>query len=64
MRRREFITLLGGTIAWPCAARAQKPPVRIGYLASGSGSSPIGIDRVAAFKEGLRDNGLICATMV
>ena len=60
MRRREFITLLGGAAtAWPCAARAQKPPVRIGYLASGSGTSPIGIDRVAAIKEGLRDNGLI-----
>jgi putative tryptophan/tyrosine transport system substrate-binding protein len=59
MRRREFITLLGGTIAWPCAARAQKSLVRIGYLASGSSTSPIGIDRVAALKEGLRDNGLI-----
>ena len=59
MRRREFIRLLGGTIAWPYAARAQKSLVRIGYLASGSGTSPIGIDRVAQIKEGLRDNGLI-----
>jgi putative tryptophan/tyrosine transport system substrate-binding protein len=60
MRRREFIILASGAAAaWPLAARAQKPPVRIGYLASGSGTSPIGIERVAAIKEGLSDNGLI-----
>ena len=60
MRRREFITLIGGAAAlWPLTARAQKPPVRIGYLASSSGDSPIGVDRIAAIKEGLRDNGLV-----
>jgi putative tryptophan/tyrosine transport system substrate-binding protein len=62
MRRRDFITLIGGAAVapmWPSTARAQKTPERIGYLASGSGTSPIGIDRVAAIKEGLRDNGLI-----
>jgi putative ABC transport system substrate-binding protein len=60
MKRREFITLLGGAAAaWPLAVHAQKPPVRIGYLYSGSGNSPIGVDRVAAIKEGLRDNGLV-----
>jgi putative tryptophan/tyrosine transport system substrate-binding protein len=59
MRRRDFIKLIAGSAAaWPLAARAQKPPVRIGYLASGSGDSPVGVDRVAAIKEGLRDNGL------
>jgi putative ABC transport system substrate-binding protein len=62
MRRREFITLLGSgasAATWPIAARAQKPVARIGYLSSGSGTSRIGLDRVAAIKEGLRDQGLI-----
>jgi putative ABC transport system substrate-binding protein len=59
MRRREFISFLGGAaIVWPGAARAQQParPV-IGFLVSGSADSfAIFVD---AFKQGMRDNGLV-----
>jgi putative tryptophan/tyrosine transport system substrate-binding protein len=59
MRRRQFIALLGGAAAWPVAARAQKAPVRIGYLSSGAGDSTAVAIGLAAIRQGLRDNGLI-----
>ena len=61
MRRREFITLLGGAAAWPLAARAQQGERmrRIGVL------SPLAADdreeraRDAAFAQGLQQLGWI-----
>jgi hypothetical protein len=58
MRRREFIALLGGaTAAWPITARAQQKAAIIGFLVSGAPetSAPL----VEAFKQGLRENGLV-----
>jgi putative ABC transport system substrate-binding protein len=58
VRRRDFITLLGGAVTWPLAAYAQQPamPV-IGFLHS---ASPDGnADRVRAFREGLKQSGFV-----
>jgi putative tryptophan/tyrosine transport system substrate-binding protein len=60
MRRREFITLLGGAAAWPLAARGQQPERmrRIGVLTSGADADdPDGRARSAAFLQGLQQLG-------
>jgi putative ABC transport system substrate-binding protein len=60
MRRREFITLIGGAAAaWPFEARAQKTPIRIGFLASGAAASLFVAYKIELIKKGLSDNGLI-----
>jgi putative ABC transport system substrate-binding protein len=60
MRRREFITLLGGAaIAWPLAARAQQGERmrRIGVLMNTAADDPEGQARMAAFQQGLQQLG-------
>jgi putative ABC transport system substrate-binding protein len=58
LRRREFITLLGGTaVAWPLAARAQLAMPAVGFL---DPRLPDAItDRLRAFREGLKDTGYV-----
>jgi putative ABC transport system substrate-binding protein len=61
MKRRDFMTLLGGAATWPLAARAQqaKNPVRIGFLPLGSPSNTYDQSLVEAFRLGLRELGVV-----
>ena len=58
MRRREFITLLGGTAAWPLAARAQQPVIPVIGLLS-SRSPAVDTPLIALIRQGLGESGLV-----
>jgi putative ABC transport system substrate-binding protein len=58
MRRREVITLLGATAAWPLAARAQQPTLPVVAFIN-AGSADANPRNVAAFRKGLGETGYV-----
>jgi len=56
IRRRDFISLLGGAAAWPLAARAQQPAIPVIGVLHGV-SAPQWTDRMVGFHKGLSELG-------
>jgi putative ABC transport system substrate-binding protein len=60
IRRREFISVLGGAAAWPIAARAQQTAIPVvGYLGTASRESDTQSGYLPAFRKGLDENGFV-----
>jgi len=59
MKRREFITLLGGAAVWPLGARAQKPVPVIALLGSDAVDAPSSVALMRSFDIGMREIGLV-----
>jgi putative ABC transport system substrate-binding protein len=60
MKRRHFVTLLGGAAAWPLVARAQQPTERmrrVGLLLTTAADDPLSLVRVGAFLQALQEFG-------
>jgi putative ABC transport system substrate-binding protein len=58
MKRRKFITLIGGAVAWPATARAQQPTMPVvGYL--GARNAAGDASYIEAFRQGLAESGFI-----
>src|SRR3954471_20741123 len=60
MRRRAFITLIGGVAAWPLATRAQQPAMQtIGWLSLRSVETDTERANLRAFRQGLNQTGYV-----
>jgi putative ABC transport system substrate-binding protein len=57
LRRRDFVTLLGGAVAWPTAVRAQQAMPVIGYLHAGS-PGPV-VPLMTVFRQSLAEAGYV-----
>src|SRR5881396_2114375 len=58
IRRREFVSLLSGAVAWPLAARAQQPALPEIDILNSVVLAPV-VDRLYAFLEGLEDTRFV-----